>query len=84
MTNIKLNIVRIIPMYAKIVHSAGFVSFELALTSLICCKAKLATNVLIFLCLHIKYIIEVVDSNDIIEETNMKMSKMGLFEKKFL
>ena len=34
--------------------------------------------------LHIKYIIKVVDINEIIEEMNTKISKMWLFEKKFL
>ena len=53
-------------MQTKVVKSAGFVSPELVLTSLIWYNAKLATNILIFLCLHIKYIIKVVDVNEII------------------
>ena len=71
-------------MQAKVVHSAGFVFLELALTSLIWCNAKLATNILIFLCLYIIYIIyiiKVIDINEIIEERNTKRS---LLEKKFL
>ena len=54
-------------------------------TSLIWCKAKLATNILIFFCLHIKYKIKVVDINVIIEEMITKCPRCNyLFEKKYL
>ena len=60
-------------MEAKGVHSE-LVSLAVVLTSLAWCKTKLAINVLIFLCLHNKYIIKVVDISEIIEEINTKMS----------
>ena len=60
-------------MLARVVHSE-LVSFEVVPTSLTWCKTKLAINILIFLCLHSKYIIKVVDISEIIEEINTKMS----------
>ena len=82
MTIIRLSIVRIIPMYARVVHLV-LVSFEMVLT-LTWCKTKLAINTLIFLCLQSRYIVWVVEVSEIIEEINMKMSMMWLLEKKFL
>ena len=75
MTIIRLSIAKIIPMKARVVYSE-LIPLEMVPTSLTLCKTKLAINVLIFLCLHSKYIIKVVDISEIIEEINMKMTTM--------
>ena len=45
-------------------------------TSFICCKARLATKVISFLCLHNIYMTNVVTSNKIIAVTKRKTSKI--------
>ena len=50
-----LDIVRAIPMYARVLHSELFVSVDdLASTSFVLCNIKLATIVLTCLCLQNK------------------------------
>ena len=50
---IRLNTVKIIPIYTKVLHS-DLVSLEIGLasTSIILCNIKLATSVLMCLCLQ--------------------------------
>ena len=50
-------------------------------TSLTCCKARLATSILGFLCLHSKFIAKVVTSNEIIAATNRKNIHYGVVRK---
>ena len=73
----KLNIVRIIPIYAKVLHSE-LISFQVTsvLTSFTWCKTKLAISVQSFLCLHNKYTVKIVASRETIAEINMKMPTM--------
>ena len=55
MTITILNIVRVIPMYAKVLHSELFLSVDdLASTSFPLCNIRLATIVLMCLCLQNK------------------------------
>ena len=55
MTIAILNIVRAIPMYARVLHSELFVSVvNLAFTSFALCNIKLAIIILICLCLQNK------------------------------
>ena len=70
-----LSTVRIIPIYPKVLHSE-LVSLEpeLASTSFILCDIKLATGVLMYLCLQNRYMTKVVDISEIIEDVNMKIS----------
>ena len=49
-------------------------------TSLTFCKARLATNVLSFSCLHSKYIAKVVMNSEIIAAINRKISTLKLLE----
>ena len=53
-------------------------------TSPICCKARLVTKDLNFICLHIIYITIVVATNNIIAVINIKTSVVYLLEKEFL
>ena len=53
-------------------------------TSLTCCKARLATSVLSFLCLHSKYIAKFVTSNEIIAAMNRKTSTIQLLDRELL
>ena len=53
MTVVILNIVRAIPMFARVPHSELFVSVvNLASTSFALCNIKVATIVLMYLCLQ--------------------------------
>ena len=55
MTTAILNIVKVIPIYARVLHSGLFVSVvNLASTSFALCNIKLATIVLMCLCLQNK------------------------------
>ena len=74
-TIIRLSTVKIIPIYAKVLHSELVsLELELASTSFILCNIKLATNVLMCLCLQNMYTTRIVDIREIIEDVNMKMS----------
>ena len=58
-------------------------------TSFICCKAKLDTSILSFMCLHSMYIIKVVTNSEIVTVTNRKNTysesvEKGIFVGKFL
>ena len=72
---IRLSIVKIIPIYAKVLHKE-LVSLELKLasTSFVLCNIKLAASVLICLCLQNRYMTKVFDISKIIEGVNMKIS----------
>ena len=72
-TIIKLSIVKVIPMYAKVLHSE-LVSLELVSMFLILCKIKLVINVLVCLCLQNRYTIRVIDITEVTEDTNTKIS----------
>ena len=64
----KLNIVKIIPVYAKSLHSE-LISFCITvLTSLTSFKTKVAISAQSFLCLHNKYTVRVVASSEITAE----------------
>ena len=70
-----LNTVKIIPIYAKVLHlKLVSLELELASTSFILCNIKLATSVLMYLCLQNRYMTKVVDISEIIEEVNTKIS----------
>ena len=74
MTITILNIVRAIPMYARVPLSELSVSVDdLASTSFALCNIRLATIVLICLCLQNKYITNVIVIIEIMEEVNVKM-----------
>ena len=74
MTIAMLNIVRAIPMYARVLHSELFVSVvNLASTSFALCNIKLTTIVLMCLCLQNKYITNAIVITEIMEEVNVKM-----------
>ena len=74
MTVAILNTVKVIPIYARVLHSELFVSVvNLASTSFALCNIKLATIVLMYLCLQNKKITNVIVSIEIIEEVNVKM-----------
>ena len=81
---IRLNPVKIIPIYAKVLH-LEFVSLELELasTSFILCNIKLATSVLMCLFLQNRYMTKVVDISEVIEDVNTKISTILFLEKKF-
>ena len=84
MTVAILNNVRAIPMYAKVPHpeSSIFV-VVLASTSFALYSNRLATIVLICLCLRNKYITSVIVIIEIMEEVNVKIFTI-LLRKKFL
>ena len=72
---IRLNTVKIIPIYAKVLHSELVsLELELASTSFILCNIKLSTSVLMCLCLQNRYMTKFVDISEIIEDVNMKLS----------
>ena len=72
-------------MYVRILHSVlTSVCVVTAPTSFTCCKARLDTDVLSFLCLHKRYIAKVVTISDITAVMNRKISTIYLLEKKYL
>ena len=84
MTIATLNNVKAIPMYARVPHSesSNFVGI-LASTSFALYNNRLATIVLICLCLQNKYITSVIVIIEILEDINMKILTI-LLRKKFL
>ena len=64
----------------KVTHSC----LATALTSFICCKARLVTRDLSFMCLHIIYMTIVVTTNKIIALKSRKLSTVELLKKTFL
>ena len=71
----RLSTVKIIPIYARVLHlELVSLELELAPTSFILCNIKLATSVLMCLCLQNRYMTKVVDISEIIEDVNMKIS----------
>ena len=76
--------VRAIPMYARVPHSesSNFVGL-LASTSFALYSIRLATIVLICLCLQNKYITSVIVIIEIMEDVNVKILTI-LLRKKFL
>ena len=79
-----LNTVRAIPMYAKVPHleSSIFV-VGLASTSLALYNNRLATIVLICLCLQNRYITSIIVIIEIMDDVNVKIFRI-LLRKKFL
>ena len=74
MTITILNNVRVIPMYARVLHSELSISVDdLASTPFALCNSKLATIVLMCLCLQNKWITSVTVIVEIMEEVNVKM-----------
>ena len=72
---IRLSTVKIIPIYAKVLHlELVSLELELASTSFILCNIKLGTSVLMCLCLQNRYMTKDVDISEIIEDVNMKIS----------
>ena len=72
---IRLSTVKIIPTYAKVLHSELVsLELELASTSFILCNIKLANSVLMCLCLQNRYMTKVVNISEIMEDVNMKIS----------
>ena len=72
---IRLNTLKIITIYAKVLHlELVSLELELASTSFILCNIKLATSVLMCLCLQNRYTTKVVDISEIIEDVNTKIS----------
>ena len=55
-----------------------------ALTSFICCKARLVISILSFMCLHSMYFTKVVSNSEIIAVKNRKTSIVKLLKKNFL
>ena len=84
MTITILNNVKAIPMYARVPHSESpiFVGV-LASTSFALYNNKLATIVLICLCLQNKYITSAIVIIEIMEDVNVKILTI-LLRKKFL
>ena len=71
-----LSIIKAIPIYAKVLHSELFASvfnFQLASTSFVLYNIKLATIILICLCLQNKYITNIIVTIEIMEAVNMKI-----------
>ena len=84
MTIAILNNVRAIPMYAKVPHSESSIFIVvLASTSFALYNNRLATIVLICLCLQNRYITSVIVIIEIIEDVNVKIFTI-LLRKKFL
>ena len=81
MTIAILNNVRAIPMYARVPHSelSIFVGV-LASTSFALCNNRLATIVLMCLCLQNKYITSVIVIIEIMEDVNVKILTILLRE----
>ena len=82
--NIKIVYHCILQVHSNLCAGLIFTYVATALTSFICCKARLATKVLSFFYLHIIFITIVVTSSEIIAVTNRKTSKIQLLKKKFL
>ena len=77
MTIIRLSTVKIIPIYAKVLHSELVHSeLELAFTSFILCYIRPAISVLICLSLQHRKTTKVVDIIEIAEDANTKISTM--------
>ena len=84
MTIAILNNVRAIPMYARVAHSESSIVMDvLASTSFALCINRLATIVLMCLCLQNKYMTSVIVIIEIIEDVNVKILTI-LLRKKFL
>ena len=84
MTIAILNIVKAIPMYARVPHSESSIFLGiLASTSFALYNNRLAIIVLICLCLQNKYITSVIVIIEIMEDINVKILTI-LFRKKFL
>ena len=76
--------VRAIPMYARVPHSESSIFMGiLAFTSFALHSNRLATIVLICLCLQNKYITNVIVIIEIMEDVNVKILTI-LLRKKFL
>ena len=84
MTIAILNNVRAIPMYARVPHSELSIFLGvLASTSFALCNNRLATIVLMCLCLQNNYITSVIVIIEIMEDVNVKILTI-LIRKKFL
>ena len=84
MTIAILNNVRAIPMYAKVTYSESSIFIvALASTSFALYSNRLATIVLICLCLQNRYITSVIVIIEIMEDVNVKIFTI-LLRKKFL
>ena len=84
MTIAILNNVRAIPMDARVPHSESSIFVGvLASTSFALCNNRLATIVLMCLCLQNKYITSVIVNIEIMEDANVKILTI-LLRKKFL
>ena len=84
MTIAILNNVRAIPMYARVPYSESSIFVGvLASTSFALCNNRLATIVLMCLCLQNKYITSVIVIIEIMEDVNVKICTI-LLRKKFL
>ena len=78
-----LNIVKAIPMYARVPHSESSIFVGvLASTSFALYNNRLATIVLICLCLQNRYITSVIEIIKIMEDVNLKILTI-LLRKKF-
>ena len=70
-----LSTVKIIPIYAKVLHSELVsLELELASTTFILCNIKLSTSVLMCFVFTNRYTAKVVDISEIIEDVNTKIS----------
>ena len=84
MTIAILNNVRAIPMYARVPHLESFIFMGvLASTSFALYNNRLATILLMCLCLQNKYITSVIVIIEIMEDVNVKVLTI-LLRKKFL
>ena len=84
MTVTILHNVRAIPMYARVPHSGLSIFMGvLASTSFALCNKKLATIVLMCLCLQNKYITSVILIIEIMEDVSVKIFTI-LLRKEFL
>ena len=83
MTIAILNNVRAIPMYARVPHLESSIFMGvLASTSFALCNNRLATIVLMCLCLQNKYITSVIVIIEIMEDANVKILTI-LLERNF-
>ena len=72
MTIAILDNVRAIPMYARVPHSESSIFVDvLASTSFALCNNRLATIVLMCLCLQDKYITSIIVIMEIMEDVNL-------------
>ena len=84
MTIAMLNNVKAIPMYARVPHSESSIFMDLLPSiSFALYNNRLATNVLICLCLQNKYITSVIVIIEIMEDVNVQILTI-LLRKKFL